>query len=310
MKKSILFLSCFFIIIFSISAIAKELNVDEFCEKVSSIMKSDSWMLLEKLKKSHNINYNWVLKCNDKNLLMIASENNSIKIVQELLNRNVEVNHVNTTGKTALMLSVFNNNNAITKLLIKKGANLKLKYSVALKTIKISSDVSMDAEYKKNINILMIAIYKGNIDIVTMLLDNGVDVNVHDKVGLTPLLWALIEGKKKIAMLLIEKGANIHYEKNDFGMSPLIAASAQGYEEIVLKMLKKNVDASITDVSGRNALDYAKLNKHEQILTILKKHKRENITPYLKYVIIIVLVSIILCCILYVIWYKKQKNTK
>lgn len=57
---------------------------------------------------------------------------------------------------------------------------------------------------------LQLAIERGNIPIVELLLDSGVDVNAPDHSGLTPFQVAILQGNKILADLLVLKGANRH----------------------------------------------------------------------------------------------------
>ena len=59
----------------------------------------------------------------------------------------------------------------------------------------------------------------GNIEAVKQHLEAGVDVNVKDNIGLTPLHMAAGDGRKEVAELLIAKGAEVNAKIE--GMTPL-----------------------------------------------------------------------------------------
>jgi ankyrin repeat protein len=55
----------------------------------------------------------------------------------------------------------------------------------------------------------------GNIEAVKQHLATGVNVNVKDSVGATPLHSAAIKGRKEDVKLLIAKGADLNAKDKD-----------------------------------------------------------------------------------------------
>ena len=53
-----------------------------------------------------------------------------------------------------------------------------------------------------------LAIVEGKIEIITLLIQNGADVNLIDHLGWTPLCWSITKDKFKIVEILIANGAN------------------------------------------------------------------------------------------------------
>ena len=82
------------------------------------------------------------------------------------------------------------------------------------------------------------AIEWGNIEAVKWHLAAGVDVNVKDGRGITPLLDASSEGHKEIANLFIAKGANVN-PKDEDGETPLDKAIYKERTEIT-DLLRKH----------------------------------------------------------------------
>ena len=58
--------------------------------------------------------------------------------------------------------------------------------------------------------LISLAIMQGDIDIVSLLLENGADVNAEDQYFETPLMYAVEAQNKEIVALLIEKGADVN----------------------------------------------------------------------------------------------------
>ncbi|KAI0264283.1 ankyrin repeat-containing domain protein [Russula aff. rugulosa BPL654] len=91
---------------------------------------------------------------------------------------------------------------------------------------------------------------------------NGVqraDVNVRDRVGWTPLLWASRSPHFKdgsVLRLLLEHGADINLQ-NQIGWTPLHLASFNGALEVVQLLVEHGADVEAKDKKGKTALQVA-----------------------------------------------------
>ncbi len=54
----------------------------------------------------------------------------------------------------------------------------------------------------------MFACFSGNLELVRLLLINGVDINAADLKGRTPLMWACYQGNLEIARFLVANHAS------------------------------------------------------------------------------------------------------
>ena len=85
--------------------------------------------------------------------------------------------------------------------------------------------------------LLHIAVRKGNLEHIQVLVENGADINALGDLGFTPLHDAAITGQAKAAKLLLSLGANVSI-KNEFNQTPLDVALLGGKTE-VCEILKK-----------------------------------------------------------------------
>ncbi|XP_038632711.1 DNA-binding protein RFXANK isoform X5 [Scyliorhinus canicula] len=99
---------------------------------------------------------------------------------------------------------------------------------------------------KERESTLSLASIQGYTDIVLLLLDHGVDVNIYDWNGGTPLLYAVHGNHVTCVEALLAKGADLTMEA-DSGYSPMDLAVALGYKKVqqaienhVLKLLQSN----------------------------------------------------------------------
>ena len=63
---------------------------------------------------------------------------------------------------------------------------------------------------KKIIPPLLIAFHNQNFDLAKLLIENGMDINVTDYRGKTPLHFAVDQNKTSIIKWLIDKGSNVN----------------------------------------------------------------------------------------------------
>lgn len=101
------------------------------------------------------------------------------------------------------------------------------------KHLKISNII--DVEDDRGRSPLHHAASKGHIDVMTLLLDKGANINAQDESGNKPLHYAANNGHIEVAKLLLKKGANVNAEtecggtalgnavyKRDFDMARLL----------------------------------------------------------------------------------------
>lgn len=95
-------------------------------------------------------------------------------------------------------------------------------------------------------------------------------VNIPDKDGNTPLLWAARRDSKEIVRLLLDTGeAKVNIQDKD-RKTPLLLAVRSGREETV-RLLLDTGEAGINtpDINGRTPLSWAADNVHVPIVELL-----------------------------------------
>ncbi len=106
---------------------------------------------------------------------------------------------------------------------------------------------------------LHLAVCLEDKETVTLLVENGAEVNSINNVGSTPLHYACCLQNKEILYFLLDNGADIHI-KNDYGCTPLHFV-LRGYQkekkEIVDLFISKGSDINLRDKDGFNSLYYA-----------------------------------------------------
>jgi ankyrin repeat protein len=64
---------------------------------------------------------------------------------------------------------------------------------------------------------------------VTLLLDQGAELNTKDSNGQTPLSWAIRSGHEPVVTLLVEKGADLLETKDNDSWTSLWWAVRRGH---------------------------------------------------------------------------------
>ena len=115
----------------------------------------------------------------------------------------------------------------------------------------------------------------GYYEAVKGYLADGVDVNVKDSVGDTPLHHAALRSNKEMAELLIAAGADVN-AKSDSGSTPLHNAAINGRKEVAELLIANGADVNAIIVSGRNQgktpLDMTIRLRRTETADLLRKH--------------------------------------
>ncbi|XP_044024071.1 kinase D-interacting substrate of 220 kDa B isoform X6 [Siniperca chuatsi] len=179
--------------------------------------------------------------------LICAAKEGHVEVVKELLENSAYIEHRDMGGWTALMWAAYKGRVEVTELLLEHGANPNTtgqQYSV----------------YP-----IIWAAGRGHADIVKVLLQNGAKVNCSDKYGTTPLIWASRKGHFDCVMHLLENGADVDQEGAN-SMTALIVAVKGGYTEVVKELLKRNPNVNMTDKDGNTALMIAAKEGYTEIV--------------------------------------------
>jgi ankyrin repeat protein len=163
----------------------------------------------------------------------------------------MDVNHVDSSNRTALFATCWSGNVPGIARLLEKGADLRVRT-------------------RDGATALHQASYQGSIEIVQLLLENGADLDVQDNDGWTALQFASSDGSIEVVHLLLKKGADINIQNNN-GWTALLIASHKGCIEIVQLLLEKGADLDIQTNNGLTALHLATDKGPEVVKLLLEK---------------------------------------
>ena len=104
-----------------------------------------------------------------------------------------------------------------------------------------------------------------------VLLEDGADANISDKIRWTALHWASSRGSGAMVETLLEYQVDIN--ARDFsGWTPLFWAAIKGHEQIVRRLLEKKADHLLMDSNGWTCLHWAASKGNSSITQVLLDH--------------------------------------
>ncbi|HYX09550.1 MAG TPA: ankyrin repeat domain-containing protein [Bacteroidales bacterium] len=103
---------------------------------------------------------------------------------------------------------------------------------------------------------LVLAAERGDVRVVNLLLNRGVNPDVQTWEGVTPLMYAAGGGHYYTVELLINRGADVNISP-DNGITALIGAAKANYPDIAELLLRNGAEINAGDEYGATALMYA-----------------------------------------------------
>ena len=117
---------------------------------------------------------------------------------------------------------------------------------------------------------LLIAATDGNLLIAGMLIKAGAHLGFKDRLGNTPLHYAVERNHEDVVQQLLDAGASVDAE-NTNGTTPLMMAATHGYASIAQDLLAKGANPRKADFTGRDAINWAQDSRHEAVARMLQR---------------------------------------
>ena len=216
---------------------------------------------------------------NTKSLFEVV-EKGDIEQVKKLISEGGDINVKDENGHTALHLAVINGNKTLVELLIAKGADIEAQnrkkqtpLTVAIKTLGEQNFKMKTKKYAKGIP--SHEYLRTAKEIVSLLIDNGADVNAKTEFDLRPLHIAAMEALPDVVELLIAKGADVNGHSAG-SRTPLHMTANFGinanHSKVVEILIDNGADPLAKSDQGWTPLDEAiNVNRKEIIKVLVAK---------------------------------------
>jgi ankyrin repeat protein/CHAT domain-containing protein len=188
-------------------------------------------------------------------------------------------------GNTPLTYAIINKNSETAKLLINRGADLKQKTKDGYAPLHLASFydmpeiVSLLVAQKADLDGLTstakpqtafeLAVLQGLLEVATILIEQGIDVNQKFGVGTAALHEACKNGYYDLAKLLIDKKAEVNSLAKG-NNTPLMYAAYNNQTRICKLLLDNGANLNQQNAEGKTALDLAVERKMAETITFLQ----------------------------------------
>lgn len=253
--------------------------------------KSNEKKLIENIKAKYlkEINTNDLIKIHNEGKVLDAD------MLLMLIKNGLDINKQDIDGNTALFtLSQANQAKSI-KILLEQGAKLDIKNN----DNKTAMDVAT-LEMKDYFSPYQ-CIMRDEFELFWKMYQYGMDINFKNSSGQT-ILHAMVYKDLTLKFYsnslenLVESDADIN-ATDEYERSPLFYAVIKGNQTAVEKLLQYEPITSLADKEGKTLSDYAKLYKHEKIISLLKmrtknKNRKSKVLIWLFLVFTFIVISL------------------
>ncbi len=178
------------------------------------------------------------MKHNSSTLLMLAISKDLSDVAGYLLDNNVDVNIRNNVGRTAVSFAVHQGNMNVLRALEKHGADFLIVDENGDSLLNIVSDCS-DARIQ--------------VEMTQFLIDKGVEIDMVNNDGKTPLSKAVENSNEAVVQLLVQNGADIN-RFNKKGLTPFLIAARAKDTQMMRCLVEAGADVNAYDFDGMTAL--------------------------------------------------------
>lgn len=205
----------------------------------------------------------------------------SAKITELLLVKGADVNIQSKDGHTALLLAISNAAQDSPKypplhLSQRESAIRQQESMIKLIKVLLQGDADPNAQNKHGQTGLMIAARADSVEIVSLLLTHNADVRIKDEDGRNVLMYA-VETKDlpSCLKLLLDSKININDHDRE-GVTALMMAASWGKLETVRHLIHKGANVNAISNSGATALGLAKARNFTKIIEALRAAGAEH----------------------------------
>jgi ankyrin repeat protein len=178
----------------------------------------------------------------------------NISIVESFLGKGANLSLIDDDGRTALHLAANIAERSIAEALLERAFALSL-------------DSLLDTEDAEGNTALHLATESGDVEVISLLADQGADLSHLNKAGQLPLHIAAMYGYEKVVSFLLKIGSPIKTDNNQ--PSPLHLASAWGWSTVAKRLVRAGAAIEGRDNKGRTPIYLAASNGSKVMAELL-----------------------------------------
>ena len=200
---------------------------------------------------------------NNQTALFKAAESGNLVLLRALLEQNLDPEHTDNFGETALMVALRCGNRSVAECLLK----------IARDQVKIIDNEGATLLHK--------AAWGNLPELAKLLLEEyGFDLETKDYYGRTALHVAAYQGNTRFLKYLLEKSANVNAVDNE-GRTPIFSGAYDGNFKTVKLLCECAANLLLKDNTNLTVLEYAVSRKEFETAKFLNG-KLGNICPNLE----------------------------
>ncbi|XP_028823770.1 ankyrin repeat and SAM domain-containing protein 6 isoform X2 [Denticeps clupeoides] len=185
---------------------------------------------------------NFCQKTTGWSALMLATIGGKVGVVQQLVERGADPDHLNVLAKTAFEVAM------------QLGQKEVKGYLDSITTVRPQAD-----DEKRRPDVFR-ALKLGNAQLVKDILEEDASqVNIANADGASPLMIAAVSGQLEVVQLLVEKSADVDKQDSVHGWTALMQATYHGNKEVVKFLLSQKADVNLRSKNGHTAFDLVML---------------------------------------------------
>ncbi|MBI2899235.1 MAG: ankyrin repeat domain-containing protein [Planctomycetes bacterium] len=213
--------------------------------------------------------------------LMIAAGRGEMERVRALIAEGTPVNGTDPNGRTALMVAAEEGNAGMAAELLRLGADAGLRDAGGKSALMLAAEAgqakmvrSLPQDESQRQDAFRLAFQGRRVEAMRVLLEDGADPDTMEEGGVTPLMIAAREGWDEIVAILLKGRARFDHQDGD-GRTALLHAAGAARASAAQLLLDAGADPNLSLPSGDTPLIVAAREGHLEVVRAVAPRMRD-----------------------------------